>query len=495
MTGGPLPALGHVALARGLRRLRGDLGRPWAILGVVIAVACAGGVQMLALRGDPARADPAVVEALAWLWPLVIAASLVMAPSTPPRATLAEAAWVLGAPGGARALVARVLLVRPLALAAIACAGTTAARGAAGRPVAAVWEVALAGAALALAVRLALAGGSLLALGPHGARALRAAGLGWAAALAAATAIDVPGERWIALEPLADPLLASVLVPGAADPAVASLTLLGLLALSAVVLAAAGRLVETTYAAARRTAEAQAALRRWRDGQQLTLARFRDGASSLRGWDALSGERALAFRSLAQERRQVLPSLVAGGLALDLAVPSALLVLAPEWAWTWTVAALAGSFLAGGTMLARELDHHFLHSAGLQAVPALGWLAAVRGVHRALSGWLAWAPLVLMPGLGLGAWLAGLLLVPCVVALGEAAGALAVARTDRPAGRFALRVAGGLAGLLAAAAVLVGALAIGAPPPAAGAAAALVAGGAALAGLTLAARRVWRVRR
>ena len=264
------------------------------------------------------------------------------------------------------------------------------------------------------------------------------------------------------------------LLDGVLDPARLSVPwllagLAGLLAAAAALLRAARGVEEPAYAAARRLAEVQESMRRWRSGAQLTMARFREGATSLAGWDGLAGERALAFRALAQQRRLVLPSFIAFGFFLDLAVPLALVAVAPTYAWAWAAIGLAGAAVTGASMLAVELDHHHLRMAPVRPLPALVWLAGVPAAHRTLTIELAWLPMLLAPGTTIGVWLAGALLIGCMVALVEAAGALAVVAADRMAARAALRVAIGVLGALPAAGVLLAALSLGWAPVAAAA--------------------------
>jgi len=67
---------------------------------------------------------------------------------------------------------------------------------------------------------------------------------------------------------------------------------------------------------------------------------------------------------------------------------------------------------------------------------------------------LAWLVVLFAPGVTAGAWVTGVLLIPCLVALVEAAGALAVAVADWPLSRGALKVAIGAIGALPAIAAL-----------------------------------------
>jgi hypothetical protein len=489
-----LHALGYVALRRWVRRTRGDAGRPWAVLGVVAAVALVAGLQVLALDGAGAGATPGpgLTDPLLRLAPLLLPALLLASTfSTPLRLQIAEASWVLTAPGGARALLARALLIRPLGFAAVGLAGTTIARWSLGRPLDGVWKVALAGALVGLALRLVSFGGHVAVVRARGAVALRVVAVAWAGALVTAAAIDLPGGDWLALRAALEPLLDGVFDPA---PLSAPGLLAGLAALvtaAATLLASARGVEEPAYAAARRLAETQEAMRTWRSGGQLTMARFRDGATSLRGWDALAGERALSFRALSQQRRLMLPSVVAFGFFLDLAVPAVLLATAPAFTWAWALLGLAGAGITSASMLAVEREHHHLRLAPLRPLPALLWLAAVPATHRVVSIELSWLPVLLMPGMTAGGWLAGALLIGCLVALMEASGALAVVAADRVVVRALLKPAIFVLGVLPAAVALIAALALGATTGVAALPAAAVMLAAARSCFALAAPQIW----
>ena len=123
----------------------------------------------------------------------------------------------------------------------------------------------------------------------------------------------------------------------------------------------------------------------------------RNDLRSLPGWPALSGERALAFRTLARQRRIVLPATLGFGLVLDVGVPVGLLVAAPSFAWTWAVVGLLGALATGAAELALERDHHQLRMAPVSTLPALLWLAAVPAAHRIVSVELSWLFVLLAP--------------------------------------------------------------------------------------------------
>jgi hypothetical protein len=68
---------------------------------------------------------------------------------------------------------------------------------------------------------------------------------------------------------------------------------------------------------------------------------------------------------------------------------------------------------------------------------------------------LAWFPVLLAPGVTTGHWLTGVVLVPFVVALAEATGALAVVSTRDVLARAALKVAIGVLAALPVASMLI----------------------------------------
>jgi hypothetical protein len=159
----------------------------------------------------------------------------------------------------------------------------------------------------------------------------------------------------------------------------------------------------------------------------------------------------------------ILPSILAFGLALDVAVPLVLLDVAPDFTWAWAATGLVGAALGSASMLAVELEHHHLCMAPLRPLPSLLWLAAVPAAHRVLSTEVAWVPMLFVPGYPAGVWLVGAVLIPCFVALVEGAGALAVVLADRTLPRALIRLGLGVAGVVPTAAVLVVAASVGAP--------------------------------
>jgi hypothetical protein len=264
-----------------------------------------------------------------------------------------------------------------------------------------------------------------------------------------------------------------------------------LLALTAALVAYARGFVEPAQAAARQIAEAQERFRRARGGEQLALATFRTRVPSLQGRASLAGERALAYRSFVQQRRMLLPGMLAGGFALDAGVPLVLVGVAPGFTWAWAAVGLAGAWLTAASMLAVELEHHPLRMAPLRPLPALGWLASVPATHRVVSTEIAWLPMLLVPGVTPGGWLVGAMVIPCVVALFEAGGALAVVLADGSIARLALKAGLALGGLLPAAIALLTAVALDLPAFALALVTAALLLAAAAALFSLSARQIW----
>jgi hypothetical protein len=172
-------------------------------------------------------------------------------------------------------------------------------------------------------------------------------------------------------------------------------------------------------------------------------------------------------------------------------VPAVLLVAAPSFVWAWAVLGVLGAFASGGAGLAIERDHHHLRMAPVRPLPALLWLAAVPAAHRTVSIGLAWPLVLVAPGVTPGAWAAGAVLIPCLVALAEGAGAAAVAAADRKFIRAALKVGVAVGGLLPAAVVLSASLWLGLPAFLAGVLAAALVLAAAAAGFAFTAHRIW----
>lgn len=442
---GPVVALAHVGTRRTARRVRSDARRPWAWLGLAVVLAAIAGLQALALERSDAqgRLDSDVLDPLLAFGPLVLPLLLIVSTFTVPlRLKVADATWVLTAPGGSRAVVARDLLLRPLAFAALAIAATTIARAAVGRPIGEVWKIALAGATVGLAFRIVMFGGHLLVVRAKAAVALRVAAACWGAAMLAAAAFDGRLSDALLLRSVTEPLLEGVLEPSRLSAAVLLGALVVLLALAGAVLVAARGFEERAHVAARRLASAQEAFRQWQGGHEPALATgTRTGVSSLAGWDSLAGARAMAFRVLADQRHMVPVTMLGAGLLLDIGVPVVLLLTAPSFVWAWAAVGLLGGWFGAGAQLSIERDHHHLRLAPVARLAALLWLAAVPAAHRLISVQLSWSLAWLASGITLGTWAAGVLLIPCLIAFGEGAGALAVAAAERKVVRAAIKAA------------------------------------------------------
>ena len=459
-----LQALTYMGACRWKRR-----ARLWALLGLVAGLALIVGAQVVALRRVDAHGtlDPALLDPILRFSPLLLPAVLVISTfSSPLRLEVAEVSWVLTAPGGARALLARALLLRPLGYATAGLLGAVIARMASGRPLHDVWKVALVGALIGLALRLVSFGAHLLVVHAHAAIALRALGIAWGGALVVALLRDVPGGKWLGLRPVLRRMLDVAVQPALHSAAWPLIAVSLLVAATALVAGRARGIEERAHAAARELAEVQEALRGTaRGGHGLSAKAPRRKLATLAAPHrrAASGESALCFRGIAQLRRQLLPSLVAFGLLLDIGAPLVLLDVLPTFTWAWTIVVLAGTVAGGAGMLAVELDHYHMRLAPLRSLHALVWLAAVPAAHRAVSMELAWAPVLFAPGVTSGTWFTGVLLIPFVVALAEATGSLAVvSRRDLPA-RAALKATLAFVAALPVALILIAAGSLGWP--------------------------------
>ncbi len=201
-------------------------------------------------------------------------------------------------------------------------------------------------------------------------------------------------------------------------------------------------------------------MRRTRSGQELTAKQFRTGLTSLPGWPVLAGERALCFRALAQQRRMLRQSVI--GVVTGLAIALVLLVIAPSFTWAPAVLLLVVTVLGAGSQgLAVELDHYHLQLAPWRPMPALIWVGAAPVAVSAVQIEVVWLPVLAAPDVATGAWVAGAVLIPCLIALAEAAGSLAVVVADGLLARVALTAALVTFGALPATALLFGAVSVG----------------------------------
>jgi hypothetical protein len=435
----------------------------WPLVGLLTGIALIAGAQAFALsRVDSQGAlDPALLDPLLRFAPLLLPALLLMSTfSTPLRLEVAEVSWVLTAPGGMRALLARALLLRPVGYAAMGLLGASIARWLSGHPLHHVWKVALVGALVGLAVRLVSFGAHLLVVRVGAAVTLRVLAVAWGSVLLAAALGNLPVGEWLGLRPVLERMLDVALQP-AQHSAIPLLGALGvLLAASLALVANARGLEERAQALARQVTEAQEALRGL-GRQELTAPPLRRKLPSLSFSQAFPGERALCFRGIAQLRRQVLPSFLLCGLLLDLGLPLILLEVAPAFTWAWALVVLAGAVAGGASQLAVELDHYHLRLAPLRPLRALLWVSAVPSAHRIVSIELAWFPVLFAPRITTGTWLAGVVLGPCLVALAAATGSLAVASSRELLARAALKAAIATLAVLPAAVILIVAAALG----------------------------------
>lgn len=483
-----LVAMAYVGARRWDRRLRGVAGKPWALLGLFAGVALLASLQVLALErmGRQAGPDPGLLDPVVRFAPLLLPALLLMSTfSTPLRLHVADVSWVLTAPGGARAVFLSTLMLRPVRFAIIGYLGTVVSRWWLELAPTDAWKVALVAAAVGLVLRLVSFGGHILVVRARAHVALRVLAVAWGVGLLVTAVIDVPGGGWLGLRPLLGWLLAGVLAPERLAPIALLILLTGLIAGTGALVAAARGFEERAEAAARQIAEAQETMRRSRSGQELAATQFRTGLTSLPGWQALAGERALCLRTLAQQRRMLRPTLV--GLVAALGIAVALVAVAPAFTWVPAVLLLVLTAASGaGQCLAVELDHHHLLLAPLRPLPSLLWLGAVPVVSTAVQIELVWLPVLAAPVITTGAWGVGAVLIPCLVALAEASGSLAVVVADGPLARVALAFA---LGALPAATLVIAVVSLGAPTTLV-ALATVVLLAAAASWLALAARRI-----
>jgi hypothetical protein len=441
----PIRASTYLAAQRWRRRLLLTLEKPWALLAVIIGLAISAALQLYVLRSTmTASLPPAVVDLVAQLAPFlfpVVAFSATF--RTPLKLDIADVSWVLPAPGGPRVLLARHLFGYPVLLAVLGGLGAVLSRSFASLPVISAWKVAVVLGGAVLAVRLVTLLAHLFALR---ARVLtRVLVLVWAVGLAAATVAGAPtssarGEpvvrRWVRAVTDADAVEASwVLVPCVA---------VALLAMVAV--GTARGYIEPANDRARQNAELQASMRRDTTGLETGANWFRSGLRSWSGTSRLTGERALLFRGVAQQRRMRLASSVE--LAVELLITIALLVLAPHLAWlplafVLLITVLTSSF----TGIAVELDHHHIWVAPLRPLVALLCATAIPAATISASAEVLWLTLLVGGVLGGGTWLAGTLLIPLVSVVVLLAGAVGIAAGGRGVLRMPLSLGFAAAGI------------------------------------------------
>ncbi|GAA3220831.1 hypothetical protein [Nonomuraea helvata] len=410
-------ALGYLSLTAWLRRVR-EL-RPWRML-LLLAVAALVSLLQLKLR-LLALAPPGqdgVAGRVTVIAPLVLPLLLLTATRRSPlRLATADVSWLLTAPGGGRAVLARHLLAGPARFSLMVLAAGTLSRWAAGLDPAPAWQPAAACAVLLLLFRLAACARHLLALGPAATLlATRAAGAVWGVAMLASYASDLPTAAWLRLAPLAQGLMdvAFEPAPGSAFPLLAALA--SLVCAVALLVAVADGYQEPADSAAREAAGAREVLRHSNSGQELGAERFRPGVASLGHQPAFAAERAVLYRALAQERRALADRLVMP--AVLLVAVAGLLVTAPAYAWVPLLLAvphLLGEHLVSG--LAVERDHDFVPVTGMRMERVLIWANTLPAARTAATLEALWLPQILSPAIAVDLWWAGVLLAPVTAVL------------------------------------------------------------------------------
>ncbi|MEO3798430.1 hypothetical protein [Nonomuraea sp. B1E8] len=432
-------ALVYLSCAAWSRRVR-EL-RPWRMLLLAAGAAVVALLQLRLTALAPPGQD-GVADRVTTVAPLILPLMLLTATRRSPlRLSTAEASWSLTAPGGGRALLARHLLAGPARFALMVLAAGALTRWWAGLDPVWAWQPAAACAVLLLLFGLVACVRHLLVLGPAVARVtLRIAGAVWAVAMLVSYASDLPAAAWVRLAPLVRGLAGLLFEPA---PGSAPLLLTGLASLmcgAALLITMADGYQEPADAAARERAGAQEVLRHSHSGQELGAERFRTGVASLRRLPALTGERAVLYRALAQERRVLVDRLVMPVLLL--AAVAGLMVVAPAYGWVPLLPAvphLLGEHLVGG--LAVERDHHFARVTGMRMERVLIWANILPVARTAVALEVLWLPQILSPAVGATMWWAGVLLAPITAVLIAGASELAGALIDPLAARFTLALA------------------------------------------------------
>lgn len=452
-----LRAMGYIIWRRWLRRIRGVSGRPWGLLVLILAAAAVAAGEIAVLRQTEAAQSAYLnrIDLVLRLAPLLLA--LVIGRATvrsPLRLTVADISWLLTAPGGTRAAFVWKLLARPLLGAVIGYLGTVLSHWWLGLPLGQAWKAALAGAIIALALRFTSFASYILTIRLKAGLVLRAVAGLWAIALIVVALVNVPGGNWIELRPVTDRLAIGLLEPAAASVPWLLAFLMALLLAGAVLSVAARGFEERAETAARQAAQAQETMRRTRSGQELMAAQYRSGLPSLPVWHSLSGERALFYRVLAQDRRIAGASLAT--LAVFMAIALVLRLFLPAYAWVPAALTLVSAPTAAGAAdgLAAELDHYHLRLVPFRPLPALLWVTIVPVVRTSIMVEILWLAAFAVPGLSLGAWIAGLVIIPFLVIQAATAGSLAIASAEGALSRIALGVGLSALGIIPAAALL-----------------------------------------
>ncbi len=218
-----------------------------------------------------------------------------------------------------------------------------------------------------------------------------------------------------------------------------------LLAPTALLIARADRFQERAEDAARQSAQVQEVMRRTRSGQEMWSTLFRSGVPSPPAWRAFTGERALCYRTPAQERRILLSTL--GTFSVLLVITLVLSLFLATYVWIPTVLMLISAPIAFGAAdgLAAELDHYHLGLAPLRPLPSLVWVSAIPVSRTVALSEILWLPTLATPDISVGIWISVAIPIPFLIALAATAGSFAIATAEGALFRAALGI--GLAAL------------------------------------------------
>jgi len=438
-------AMGYLAAHRWRRRLLMTREKPGVLLAVVAGMAASVALQFWLLRrASTASFPPTAVDLVAQLAPLLLPAIALSATfRSPLRLDVADASWLLTAPGGPRVLLARHLFGFPLLQAALGGLGGVLSRSLMSLPAAPAWKVAVVVGGAALIVRVL---GMLAHLSALRAPLLtRILALSWAAALAI---VAVAGEQAARLtgEGVARRWVVAIIDSEVVEAGWILVPFFAIALLAVVVLCVARGYIEPADDRARQNAELQVSTRRDTTGLETGASWFRSGLRSWSGRAFLTGERALLFRGLAQQRR--MQRMFGLELAVELLVMIVLLALAPEMAWLPLAFVLLTIVVTSSfSGIAVELDHHHVWMAPLRPLIALLCAIAVPAATVAASAEVLWFTLLLGGSLGGGTWLVGAVLIPCLGVVIFLAGALGIAIGGRGVLRIPLSVAFGAGGI------------------------------------------------
>lgn len=429
LTNAPALAITYLGFRRWRRRVLYVRRQPWALLAVLLGLGASATAQYVLIRGTAGAAlPPMAVDLAALLFPFVpLIAGFAATFRSPLRLETPDVSWVLTAPGGRRILLARYLFGFPVLLLVLVGAGSLMSRTLTAEPLLPAWKPAVVVASVLLLLRLVALLCHLLALRARRlSRALvvAAAAVLLFAAFAGGSLAGIRGEplirNWLLTITEAAAVPASwVLVPAAA------MAVLGCLAL-----VAARGYAEPADDRARQNAELQASMRRDTTGLESGSQWFQSGLRSLSGPAGWTGEAALLFRGLAQQRRMLLNFGVE--FVLELLATAVLLVLAADFAWIplaflLAVAATSSSF----TGVALELDHHHVWAAPLRPVGIVLAASAVPAATLSLAAELLWLTLFVGGSLTTAVWITGVVVLPLLAAVIMLCGALGVAVSGR----------------------------------------------------------------